>query len=299
MKRRIPEYYTLWLGRTGQDPWVFQFKPVWLTRLAIASVLASVTAIGVVVYQRADLKARQAELNRQAQDVIEQIEVLERELDRLRQRSGEADVTSSIEGSGASGRGGPVSDDIPALEADTREKLANARQLSAYLQRQLSDDVRPALEATLAYEEAIPSRKPIADTAEMTSRFGKRSNPFGWGGREFHNGLDFVDAYGAPILATAPGTVIEAGYNGGYGNQVTIRHEYGYTTIYAHLSKIDVKVGDAVDRGDTIGGLGNTGRSTGPHLHYEVRLDEKPLDPANFLERQPASVARRLETRAQ
>ncbi|NJN61201.1 MAG: peptidoglycan DD-metalloendopeptidase family protein [Coleofasciculaceae cyanobacterium RL_1_1] len=293
MKRRIPEYYTLWLGRTGQDPWVFQFKPIWLTRVAIAIAMIGSTAIGVVAYQRASLQARQAELNRQAENVIEQIKALERDLEDLRRRSGtsEEETVSSDEVSNESGRGGAIAASIPALEADTRDKLRNAQQLAFYLKRQLSTDVRPALEATLAYEAAIPNRKPMGDSSEMTSTFGKRSNPFGFGGREFHNGLDFVDEYGAPIIATAPGTVVEAGYNGGYGNQIAIQHEYGYQTLYAHLSEIRVEVGDSIKRGDVIGALGNTGRSTGPHLHYEVRLDGQPINPQNFLEPNSTPIA--------
>ncbi|MGD1903785.1 MAG: M23 family metallopeptidase [Geitlerinemataceae cyanobacterium] len=292
MKRRIPEYYTLWLSRTGQNPWVLRFRPIWLTRAAIAVALAGAATASLIHHQRADIRARQVELNRQAQEVIEQIEALERELDLLRERSGDTDVTSSRQTDETGGRGGSISSDLPDLEADTLAKLANARQLSAYLQRQLSNDVRPAIEATLAYEEAIPNSMPIADSAEITSHFGKRPNPFGWGGTEFHRGIDFVDYYGAPILATAPGTVIEAGYYGGYGNQVTLQHEYGYQTVYAHLSEISVEVGDAVKRGDTVGELGNTGRSTGPHLHYEVRLEDKHLDPENFLKPPSPSAAR-------
>lgn len=286
MKRRIPEYYTLWLGRTGQDPWVLQFKPIWLTRAAISIASIGATMIGVLAYQRANLQARQAELNRQAENVIEQIEALERDLEDLRRRSGttEDETMSSDDVLKESGRGGAIATDIPALEADTRDKLGNAQQLALYLKRQLSTDVRPALEATLAYEAAIPSRKPIGDSSEMTSTFGKRSNPFGFGSREFHNGLDFVDEYGAPVIATAPGKVVEAGYNGGYGNQIAIQHEYGYQTLYAHLSEIRVELGDPIGRGDIIGALGNTGRSTGPHLHYEVRLNGKPINPQNFLE---------------
>jgi murein DD-endopeptidase MepM/ murein hydrolase activator NlpD len=297
MNRRIPEYYTLWLGRTGQDPWVLQFKPIWLIRATIAAATAGVTLLGIWVYQRASLQARQAELNRQAENVIEQIEALERDLEELRRRSGsskEAENMSSRELLNGSkdnyrlGQGGELMADIPALEADTREKLANAQHLSSYLKHQLSQDVRPALEATLAYEAAIPHRKPIADSSEMTSTFGKRPNPFGFGAREFHNGLDFVDDYGAPVFATAPGTVMEAGYNGGYGNQIVIEHKHGYQTLYAHLSEIEVEVGDRIESGDTIGALGNSGRSTGPHLHYEVRLDDQPINPQNFLK--PASI---------
>ncbi|MDO5685948.1 MAG: peptidoglycan DD-metalloendopeptidase family protein [Neisseria sp.] len=117
----------------------------------------------------------------------------------------------------------------------------------------------------------------------LSSRFGVRSNPFSGRGSELHSGLDFRGTTGDPIRTTADGTVVFAGTLNGYGNLIRVRHGYGYETYYAHLSAINVRVGQKVSAGDTIGKLGSTGRSTGPHLHYEVRLDNKPLDPENYL----------------
>ncbi len=117
----------------------------------------------------------------------------------------------------------------------------------------------------------------------LSSRFGVRSNPFSGRGSEVHSGLDFRGNTGEPIRSTADGTVTFAGVMSGYGNLVRIRHGYGYETYYAHLSAINVRVGQKVSSGDTIGRLGSTGRSTGPHLHYEVRLNNEPLDPENYL----------------
>ncbi|MGO4835386.1 M23 family metallopeptidase, partial [Rhizobiaceae sp. 2RAB30] len=88
---------------------------------------------------------------------------------------------------------------------------------------------------------------------------------------------------GAAARATAPGTVVKAGWNGGYGRMVEVEHGSGFTTRYAHLSKIRVKVGQAVTTGDIVGDVGSSGRSTGPHLHYEIRRDGDALDPVSFL----------------
>ena len=117
----------------------------------------------------------------------------------------------------------------------------------------------------------------------ITSEFGNRSNPFGGRSGENHSGMDFRGPIGDAILATADGVVVQAGRAGGYGNAVKISHGYQLETLYGHMSEVDVTVGQKVKAGETIGKLGNTGRSTGPHLHYEVRRDGTPIDPAGFL----------------
>lgn len=117
----------------------------------------------------------------------------------------------------------------------------------------------------------------------LSSRFGVRRNPFTGRGGEMHGGLDFRGTTGEPISTTADGTVEFAGVQRGYGNVVIVKHAHGYKTYYAHLSAIDVTKGQKVQSGDVVGKLGSTGRSTGPHLHYEVRLNNERLDPENFL----------------
>jgi murein DD-endopeptidase MepM/ murein hydrolase activator NlpD len=116
-------------------------------------------------------------------------------------------------------------------------------------------------------------------TGTITSPFGWRSNPFG-GGPEFHQGLDIAAPMGTTVTAAAAGTVIMAQWYGGYGNYVLIDHGGGYSTGYGHLSSIYVSVGQSVARGQAIGAVGSTGQSTGPHLHFEVRIAGKPVDPA-------------------
>jgi murein DD-endopeptidase MepM/ murein hydrolase activator NlpD len=128
----------------------------------------------------------------------------------------------------------------------------------------------------------VPVRKPILGEIDLSSSFGVRNDPFGRG-PAMHSGLDFRSAHGSPVRATANGRVVTAGWNGGYGKMVEIAHGNDITTRYGHLSEIDVKVGQTVRVGQTIGRVGSTGRSTGPHLHYETRIDGDAVDPQKFL----------------
>jgi murein DD-endopeptidase MepM/ murein hydrolase activator NlpD len=128
----------------------------------------------------------------------------------------------------------------------------------------------------------VPYRKPVIGEVEFTSGFGIRSDPF-LGRPAMHTGLDFRAAAGDPVRATANGKVASAGWAGGYGRMVEIDHGNGLSTRYGHLSEIGVKVGDVIKIGQVIGAVGSTGRSTGPHLHYETRIDGEAVDPQKFL----------------
>lgn len=131
-------------------------------------------------------------------------------------------------------------------------------------------------------QPGAPMQWPVA--GEITSPFGERDNPLG-AGREFHPGLDIAADEGTPIAAAAGGRVIAAGPDGGYGNAIVIDDGNGVTTRYAHCSHIFARVGEAVSAGETIGAVGSTGHSTGPHLHFEVRVNGTPVDPAPLLAR--------------
>jgi murein DD-endopeptidase MepM/ murein hydrolase activator NlpD len=133
--------------------------------------------------------------------------------------------------------------------------------------------------------DGIPQVVP-ASVQAITSGFGYRSDPFNGRGA-MHAGIDFKGEIGSPIFAAAPGRVTFAGQKSGYGNAIEITHGNGMLTRYAHLSRIDVTVGQQVAAGATIGGLGNTGRSTGPHLHFEVRINDRAVNPRPFLEAAP------------
>jgi murein DD-endopeptidase MepM/ murein hydrolase activator NlpD len=129
-----------------------------------------------------------------------------------------------------------------------------------------------------------------AHLGKINNEFGFRRNPFGGRSYEFHPGMDIDGERGDLVVAPANGTVIKAGWTGGYGNMVEVDHGNGLTTRYGHLSKVEVTVGDTVFRGQLIGYVGSTGRSTGPHLHYELRLGEKPVNPRHFLPPEPTDL---------
>jgi murein DD-endopeptidase MepM/ murein hydrolase activator NlpD len=124
----------------------------------------------------------------------------------------------------------------------------------------------------------------------IRNEFGFRRNPFGGRTYEFHAGMDIEGERGDTVMSPANGVVIKAGWEGGYGNLIEIDHGNGLTTRYGHLSKIEVTVGDNIERGQLIGLIGSTGRSTGPHLHYELRLNDKVINPRRFLPPEPIEV---------
>jgi murein DD-endopeptidase MepM/ murein hydrolase activator NlpD len=128
----------------------------------------------------------------------------------------------------------------------------------------------------------LPFAMPVKGSFRWTSGFGYRKDPKGYGNR-MHEGTDMAGAYGTPILATGDGVITHAGWDSGYGRLVKIRHDFGIETRYAHLSQIRVEVGQRVSRGDRIGDMGNSGRSTGTHLHYEVRLGGAAVNPMTFI----------------
>ncbi|HVZ53106.1 MAG TPA: peptidoglycan DD-metalloendopeptidase family protein [Pseudolabrys sp.] len=129
---------------------------------------------------------------------------------------------------------------------------------------------------------AVPVRKPVSGEVDMSSPFGVRTDPF-LGRPAMHTGIDLRGEIGEPVRATANGRVTIAGREGGYGNMVELDHGNGLRTRYGHLSKIDVKVGQVVRIGQTVGLIGSTGRSTGPHLHYETRINGTAVNPQKFL----------------
>lgn len=128
----------------------------------------------------------------------------------------------------------------------------------------------------------MPLRRPLFGEAGVSSPFGYRSDPF-LGRPALHPGIDLVQEYGAEVKSTGAGRVVHAGPMGGYGNMVEIDHGNGLTTRYGHLSEVLVEEGQQVKANEVVGRIGSTGRSTGPHLHYEVRVDGEPVDPARFL----------------
>jgi murein DD-endopeptidase MepM/ murein hydrolase activator NlpD len=144
----------------------------------------------------------------------------------------------------------------------------------------LEEDLR-AYEAILRQRGYTPTVWPVEGTLE--GGFGGRQNPFGGPGYEFHSGQDIEAAWGAPVVAGASGRISFVGWQNGYGQLVIVDHGGGLTTRYGHLSHIDVELNQTVARAQLLGKVGSTGRSTGPHLHYEVRINDQPVNPLPYL----------------
>jgi murein DD-endopeptidase MepM/ murein hydrolase activator NlpD len=173
--------------------------------------------------------------------------------------------------------GGP---DVPLGEMRV-DGISDQRFIAAYASAGAHGEELDELFAGLRH---VPLTTPVHGSQfEITSGFGGRVDPFTHH-VSFHPGIDFAGPWGTPIAATAPGTVVYAGPRGGYGNMVEIDHGYGIHTRYGHMSAILVHVGQKISKGAFVGKLGSTGRSTGPHVHYEVWLSDVVRDPSRFIE---------------
>nr|WP_217360900.1 M23 family metallopeptidase [Ruegeria sp. HKCCA5426] len=175
---------------------------------------------------------------------------------------------------GYSGMGGPLT----PISFSTRGEELTPDEIRANTLLQQMDQLNLY---RIAAEKA-PFASPVNAVVRFTSGYGTRRDPK-TGGRRMHNGADFAGAHGTDIFATADGVVTHAGWQSGFGRLVKIKHAFGIETLYAHNTKIKVKVGQRVSRGDHIADMGSTGRSTGTHLHYEVRVNGKPVNPMTYI----------------
>ena len=183
------------------------------------------------------------------------------------------DLISSVR-KGYSGQGGPLT----PIVLSTSNQPPSAEELRA-------NGILKTLDELNMYRIAVfktPLGMPVKTAVRFTSGFGGRDDPFGRGAR-MHAGQDLAGSYGSPIYATADGVVTYAGWENGYGRLIKVQHAFGIETRYGHLSQIRVEVGQRVSRGDRIGDMGNSGRSTGTHLHYEVRLSGRAVNPMTFI----------------
>lgn len=203
--------------------------------------------------------------------IITSLESGHEEDDSLNAVGGPADENLSLSDSVADGN-----NDLMAKidgELDHLKKYAQLREASL-------EEINLFFDKQSSLLSATPSIWPVQGW--VTGEFGYRISPF-TGRKEMHEGLDVAGRFGSPILAPANGTVVKVGYDTGYGKTVEINHGYGVVTLYGHNSDIFVSVGDTVKRGEKIAAIGNTGRSTGPHLHYEVRLNGILVNPFRYI----------------
>jgi murein DD-endopeptidase MepM/ murein hydrolase activator NlpD len=210
------------------------------------------------------LRAENDKQRRQLQNLNNRVDAVEDKSRKLAEVSGVESETQ------------PRSQGGPARPVDSAAALAALEAKTAKLEREMR-----MYESFLRSNGTMPSIWPVF--GKLENGVGGRRNPFSGRGYEYHEGQDIDADYGAPVQAAASGRVIIAGWQRGYGKVVYVDHGSGLTTRYGHLSAIDVAVGQTVTQGQTIGLVGSTGRSTGPHLHYEVRINNQPVDPRPYL----------------
>lgn len=183
------------------------------------------------------------------------------------------------------------------IVVSTTKKL-NELKKELYIQSKSYDELVLLSKNKETMLESLPAIQPVSnkDLTRMASGFGWRIDPI-YHTRRFHAGMDFTAPIGTDIYATANGTISAAGWQQGYGNCVQINHGYGYLTLYGHMSAIKVRIGQSVKRGEVIGLVGSTGKSTGPHCHYEVHFKGEVMNPQNyyFLDLSPADYDRMVQ----
>jgi murein DD-endopeptidase MepM/ murein hydrolase activator NlpD len=249
----------------------------WLKLAAAASALVVCAALyGLFgLYREATylgVRQENERLRVETERQRQQLQQLKGRVEAVEDASRRLAEMSGVAGGGAEaarGSGGPL---VLMDEAGVAAVEARAAQLETELR---------TYEAALREKSHVPSIWPVE--GEITDSFGGRRNPFGGGSYEFHSGQDINAERGAAVVSAAAGTVVFAGWHGGYGQLITIDHGGGLTTRYAHLLKMEVSVGQQVGRGQLIGQVGSTGRSTGPHLHYEVRLNDESVNPRTYM----------------
>lgn len=246
---------------------------VGLSLLALMSIWVFRQASLLINYHR--IQSENQMLKQKHSIVLEELQSrlasIEAESDQLRQMAEEMGLNLDEEletetGEPTTGVGGPSELDSFATELD---RVASSVKL-----------LRENLGAEKTRLATTPAGWPIH--GRLNSGYGLRPDPFGEG-YEFHLGVDIGASYGRPVRATADGVVIYAGSRGGYGELVVLDHGRGIRTFYGHLSHIDVSVGDHVHRGDEIGRVGRTGHATAAHVHYEVRIEDRPVNPRKFV----------------
>ena len=265
-------------------------RPVW--RAVVATSLVLVAAFSVAMWDYARTKIDESELYRLRVENQSQMRDLQRlalnladlrkEMVVLAQNDAKVRVMAKLAGPKGdlmTGVGGPLEEDAGSGISELQRQIDSIR-MAIDLRRDSQEEVQGFLNDQRSFLGAKPQGWPVKGW--LTSSFGMRKSPFS-GRMKMHDGLDVAARTGTPVYATADGVVSRAETAPGYGKLVVIDHGYGYRTYYAHNSKIYVKVGQRIKRGDKITAVGNTGTSTGSHVHYEVRLNGVPLNPHKFI----------------
>lgn len=217
------------------------------------------------------------------EQLVVKLEDLRKELLIMAQNDARMRVMNKLtkpKAEGLGGVGGPAVGDEPLDGLASLQRQIDDLRREVDLRRVSQEEIQGFLNDQRSLLGSRPTGWPIKGW--VTSDFGVRRDPFD-GQRRMHEGLDIAARTGTPVLATAAGIVREVGTEPGYGKLVVIDHGYGFSTAYGHNSRLLVKVGQRVKRGDVIAAAGNTGRSSGPHVHYEVRVNGVPVNPRKYL----------------
>lgn len=255
------EYLTSALGNTARERDAKE-----------AEAIAAQAEVAVVVAQKADLQARNDAIFAKLEEAVT---VSMDPLDKMFRAAGmDPDELLRTVRKGYSGQGGPLT----PISVSTSGGVLMPEEIRANAILETLDQMNLYRIAA----DQLPLAMPVKDSFRWTSGFGYRRDPKGAGTR-MHSGTDMAGAYGTPIYVTADGVVTFSGWHAGYGRHIKIQHANGIMTTYSHMSQLRVDVGQRVSRGDRIGDMGNSGRSTGTHLHYEVRIGGTPVNPMTFI----------------
>jgi len=267
--------------------------------IAVAFIVASAMFVNYFYMQSQvgeldDLRAETAQHREQLKAFAGSIVDMQGKMDRIKELDmklrqiahlSDGKKTRQLPGMGGSSEGSSLSlDDLGSKSHD--DVMEQMRSELDVLAEDASEQEKSMMKLTEYFEKrnsvlaATPSIWPVRGF--LTSTFGYRTSPIS-GKNQFHEGLDIANRIGAPVVAPANGTVADVGYQTGYGRYIKIQHGFGIVTVYGHLSKQAVKPGQRIKRGEVIGNVGNTGSSTGPHLHYEVRVNGVPSNPKRYL----------------
>ena len=225
-------------------------------------------------------------LHKKIKELDKELQILEEKDSAIRAYAGMPDIDRDIRKLGVGGypaRSGRYLDNLaPAITNELAALELDIEKISREINLELSSysSIYKKVQENIHRISKIPSIRPV-EGGYLNSTFGFRNDPID-NVRRFHHGQDITVKTGTPVLAPADGVVKRAYYAGGFGNHIKIKHESGYTTLFAHLSKIKVKHGQKVKRGEIIGLTGNTGRSTAPHLHYEIHYNGEPQNPLDY-----------------
>ena len=305
MLRKIKDYKFLIIKNNGLDIKEIKLSYVIMGFCFILFIFSSIIGISFYSKELSDLLSlyevrRHSSNNKELKETIifqkDKIEVLNKELESIKDRDNNLRkllklplINEDIRKLGIGGNENFINDknDLSYLLPDLNNNIDLEEELN-FIQRSINleslsyNQIESKLKNNIDYFLHYPAIYPVAkEKTRISSRYGPRIDPYSKKIR-FHEGDDFSSKIGESVIATANGVVRKSKKNGSFGNYIEIDHGYGFVTVYGHLSNRNVKKGDIVVRGQKIGEVGNTGRSTAPHLHYEVLYKNKHTDPKNY-----------------